>query len=323
MISKNSVIFTKMDKKDYFININPYRKKGIFNPHYKGDSNSFFYDFNLEKCRKFHKYANTYTILDLSPDGSKIITISNKNIDKTHNNILKILEIGTNKVLFENRDFYTYEAYFTANPKYIICRVKYFNDNYIYVYDIESNKIVHNINDKIFIQNGCFDGKRSNFLFPSREKDDYSINRLNFETLSTSKIDVSSIHIFVNSVKLINNKELLLIEPANKSLYLYYKRKVIWKLELSELFISEYDGGFFHLDKKIYFDTPAVNQNSKNMVLFRIDEDNGSLEHINLPFGVEYRKFTPMFENKIIDMAGNIIDIRNEKTSLFNINSFK
>ena len=319
MIIKQNVIFNKTDKKDYYIYIDKKNNRGIFTPYFKGSYNSFFYDFSLDKCRIFHKNAKSYSILDLSLDGKKIITISVDNVNSS-NNTLKIVEIGTNKVFLELSGMYVYEAYFTANPKLIICRAKEFNRTNVFLYNIEEKKIVYSLKENTFISDGAFDEKRVMFTYPSaiNNKILYQVNVL---TLNDGKIQLENPNMKISSIYSVG-KDFVLME-SNKSIAFYSNKKIVWKVELSSVFSCEYDGGIFYLDKKIYFDTPAVNQNSKNMVLFRIDEDNGSLEHINLPLGVEYRKFTPMFENKIIDMAGNIIDIRNEKTSLFNINSFK
>ena len=42
MISKNNVLFNKIDKKDYFIYIDKNTNRGIFSPYYRGMHNAFF-----------------------------------------------------------------------------------------------------------------------------------------------------------------------------------------------------------------------------------------------------------------------------------------
>ena len=122
MISKNNVSFSKVNKKDYFIYIDKNTNRGIFTPYYKGTHNSFFYDFKISKCRIFHKNAKSYSILDLSLDGKRVMIISN-DADELLNNKLRIVEIGTNKIFLELNYMYIYEAYFTGNPRYILCRM--------------------------------------------------------------------------------------------------------------------------------------------------------------------------------------------------------
>ena len=47
MISKNNVVFNKIDRKDYLIYIDKNTNRGTFTPYYRGVHNAFFYDFKL------------------------------------------------------------------------------------------------------------------------------------------------------------------------------------------------------------------------------------------------------------------------------------
>ncbi len=326
MVSKNHVAFNKIDKKDYFIYINKNTNRGIFTPYYKGTNNSFFYDFKIAKCRIFHKNAKSYSILDLSLDGKRIMTISN-DADELLNNKLRVVEIGTNKIFLELSYMYIYEAYFTANPRYILCRGKDFNMINTFVYDIVDKKIVHILRENIFISNGCFDEKRTYFIYPSTHEDN-TVNQLNLLTLSDTKFVVDYSDIKISKICLINKKDLALVD-GNKAIYLFANKRIYWKIDLFLLFTSEYEGGIFYLDRKIYLDTPALVKESSiseiisSTVLFRIDEDSGNLEYLVLPNGIKFKRFTPMFGSKIIDSSGNVFDVRNNKLQLFPLKLYR
>ena len=100
-------------------------------------------------------------------------------------------------------------------------------------------------------------------------------------------------------------------------------------IDLFLLFTSEYEGGLFYLDKKIYLDTPALVKESSDeeiissMVLFRIDEDSGNLEYLILPNNIKFKKFTTMFGYKIIDTAGNVFDVRTNKLQSFPLKLYR
>lgn len=326
MVSKNNVLFNKIDKKDYFIYINKNTNRGIFTPYYKGTNNSFFYDFKISKCRIFHKNAKSYSILDLSLDGKRVMTISN-DADDLLNNKLRVIEIGTNKILLELSYMYIYEAYFTANPRYILCRGKDFNMINTFVYDIADKKIVYILKENVFIGNGCFDEKRTYFIYPSTREDN-TVNQLNLLTLSDTKFVVDYSNIKISKICLINKKDLALID-GNKAIYLYANKKIYWKIDLFLLFTSEYEGGIFYLDRKIYLDTPALIKESSvseiisSTVLFRIDEDSGNLEYLVLPKDIKFKRFTTMFGSKIIDSSGNVFDVRNNKLQLFPLKLYR
>lgn len=326
MVSKNNVLFNKIDKKDYFIYINKNTNRGIFTPYYKGTNNSFFYDFKISKCRIFHKNAKSYSILDLSLDGKRVMTISN-DADELLNNKLRVIEIGTNKILLELSYMYIYEAYFTANPRYILCRGKDFNMINTFVYDIADKKIVYILKENVFIGNGCFDEKRTYFIYPSTREDN-TVNQLNLLTLSDTKFVVDYSNIKISKICLINKKDLALID-GNKAIYLYANKKIYWKIDLFLLFTSEYEGGIFYLDRKIYLDTPALIKESSvseiisSTVLFRIDEDSGNLEYLVLPKDIKFKRFTTMFGSKIIDSSGNVFDVRNNKLQLFPLKLYR
>lgn len=326
MISKNNVAFSKIDKKDYFIYINKNTNRGIFTPYYKGTNNSFFYDFKIAKCRIFHKNAKSYSILDISLDGKRVMTISN-NADELLNNKLRVIEIGTNKIFLELSYMYIYEAYFTGNPRYILCRGKEFNMVNTFVYDIVDKKIVYILRENIFIGNGCFDEKRTYFIYPSLHEDN-TVNQLNLSNLSDTKFVVDYSNIKISKICLINKKDLALID-GNKAIYLYANKRIYWKIDLFLLFTSEYEGGIFYLDRKIYLDTPALVKESSvsdiisSTVLFRVDEDSGSLEYLVLPNDVKFKRFTTMFGSKIIDSSGNVFDVRNSKLQLFPLKLYR
>ncbi|WP_297286185.1 hypothetical protein [uncultured Brachyspira sp.] len=327
MIIKQNVIFNKTDKKDYYIYIDKKNNRGIFTPYFKGSYNSFFYDFSLDKCRIFHKNAKSYSILDLSLDGQKVITISVDN-NNSSNNTLKIVEIGTNKVFLELSGLYVYEAYFTANPKLIICRAKEFNRTNVFLYNIEDKKIVYTLKENTFISDGAFDEKRTIFTYPSavNNKILYQVNLL---TLNDGKIQLENPNMKITNIYSVG-KDFILTE-SNKSIAFYSNRKIVWKVELSSVFNCEYDGGIFYLDKKIYFDNPAISkdnmENDKNpkesMILYRIDIDTGNIEYLLLPVNIKYKRFTTMFGSKIIDTTGNILDIRSGKTLTFPLKLYK
>ena len=109
------------------------------------------YDFKLDICRTFHKNARSYSIIDLSLDGTKIMTISVTSND-SQNNVFKIIEIGTNKILLEIDNLYVYEANFTANPRYIIMRARDVNimKVFIYVFLKGKNKLFYPLYQKYF-----------------------------------------------------------------------------------------------------------------------------------------------------------------------------
>ena len=326
MISKNNVSFSKVDKKDYFIYIDKNTNRGIFTPFYKGTHNSFFYDFKISKCRIFHKDAKSYSILDISLDGKRVMTISNDS-GNSFGNRLRIVEVGTNKIFLELNSMYIYEAYFTGNPQYILCRGKDYNIVNTFVYDIIEQKIVYILRENIFISNGCFDEKRTYFLYPSSYEDN-TINHLNLFNLSDAKFVVDYSNIKISKLSLINKKDLALMD-GNNAIYLYANKRIYWKLDLFLLFTSEYEGGIFYLDRKIYLDTPAhVRESSdaeiiSSTVLFRIDEDSGNLEYLVLPSDIKFKRFTTMFGYKIIDASGNVFDVRNNKLQHFPLKLYR
>lgn len=326
MVSKNNVDFNKIDRKDYYIYIDKNTNRGIFTPYYKGTHNSFFYDFKISKCRIFHKNAKSYSILDLSLDGKRIITISN-DANEFYNNRLRIVEIGTNKILLELDYMYIYEAYFTGNPRYILCRGKELNMTNTFIYDVEDKEIIYILKENTFISNGCFDEKRTHFIYPSSHEDN-AINRLNLLSLSDTKFTVDYSNIKISKICLINKKDYALLDE-NKTIYFYTNKRIYWKMELYSLFTSEYEGGIFYLDRKIYLDTPAYIKESSDvdiiysMVLFRIDEDSGNLEHLILPSDIKFKRFTTMFGSKIIDASGNVFDVRSNKLQLFPLKLYR
>ncbi len=116
---------------------------------------------------------------------------------------------------------------------------------------------------------------------------------------------------------------------GNKAIYLYANKKIYWKIDLFLLFTSEYEGGIFYLDRKIYLDTPALIKESSvseiisSTVLFRIDEDSGNLEYLVLPKDIKFKRFTTMFGSKIIDSSGNVFDVRNNKLQLFPLKLYR
>ena len=326
MISKNNVVFNKIDRKDYLIYIDKNTNRGIFTPYYRGAHNAFFYDFKISKCRIFHKNAKSYSILDLSLDGKKVLIVSN-DADESLNNKLRILEIGTNKILLELNYMYIYEAYFTGNPRYILCRGKEFNLVNTFIYDIVNKSVVSTLKENIFINSGCFYENRTCFVYPSTNEGN-TINHLNFLSLSDTKFAVDYPDIKITKIYLVNKKDFALMDES-KTIYLYSNKKIYWKVDLLLLFTSEYEGGLFYLDRKIYLDTPALVKESEDekiissMVLFRIDEDSGNLEYLVLPSDIKFKRFTPMFGYKIIDTAGNVFDVRTNKLQSFPLKLYR
>ena len=326
MISKNNVVFNKIDRKDYLIYIDKNTNRGIFTPYYRGVHNAFFYDFKISKCRIFHKNAKSYSILDLSLDGKKVLIVSN-DADESLNNKLRILEIGTNKILLELNYMYIYEAYFTGNPRYILCRGKEFNLVNTFIYDIVNKSVVSTLKENIFINSGCFYENRTRFVYPSINEDN-TINHLNFLSLSDTKFVVDYPDIKITKIYLVNKKDFALMDES-KTIYLYSNKKIYWKVDLLLLFTSEYEGGLFYLDRKIYLDIPALVRESSeekiisSMVLFRVDEDSGNLEYLVLPSDIKFKKFTTMFGYKIIDTAGNVFDVRTNKLQSFPLKLYR
>ena len=100
-------------------------------------------------------------------------------------------------------------------------------------------------------------------------------------------------------------------------------------MDLFLLFTSEYEGGIFYLDRKIYLDTPAYVRESSDSeivsstVLFRIDEGSGNLEYLVLPSDIKFKRFTTMFGYKIIDASGNVFDVRNNKLQHFPLKLYR
>ena len=327
MITKQNVVYNEIDKEDYYIYIDQKTNKGIFTPYYKGSWNSFLYDFKLDICRIFHKNARSYSIIDLSLDGTKIMTISVTS-SGSKNNIFKIIEIGTNKVLLEITEWYVYEAYFTANERYIFMRIKDGNIMKVFVYDIQNKKIMHLLKEHIFIKNGCFDEKRIIFSYPSISENRV-IYHLNFNSLTETKESIGYAEIKVSKIFNAEGKDLLLMDH-DESISLYSNKKIIWKIQFLS-FLNHYSGGFFYLkeDNKVYLDTPAIiqeklsNTQIESMVLYRIDSYSGNIETIQLPAKIKYKKFTHMFDYKIIDTAGNIFDIRDRTAYSFPIRAHR
>ena len=322
MISKQNVIYNEIDKEDYYIYIDQKTSKGIFTPYYKGSCNSFLYDFKLDICRTFHKNARSYSIIDLSLDGTKIMTISVTSND-SQNNVFKIIEIGTNKILLEIDNLYVYEANFTANPRYIIMRARDINIMKVFIYDIEAKKVVHTLKENIFIRSGCFDEKRIVFTYPSITENKV-INHINFNTLTETKEFIGYSDIKISKIFHANADELLLLDNET-SISLYSNgTKIIWKIQFLS-FLNHYSGGFFYLkeDNKIYLDTPAIIQEKLSnsqidaMVLYRIDSYSGNIESIQLPAKIKYKKFTHMFDYRLIDTTGNIFDIKDRTAYSF------
>ena len=325
MIIKQNATYHKLDVYDYIIYIDKKNAKGIFTPYYKGSLNSFLYDFKLEICRTFHKDAKTYSIIDLSLDGKFLMTISVTN-NNSQNNVFRIVEIGTNKIMLEISNMYVYDAAFTSNPRYIFISAKEFNIIKIFVYDIELKKIVLSLKENFFIKSGCFNEDRSIYIYPSENENRGVINYLNFNTLYKTK---EIIEHKISKIFYIGRKGLLLYNYLY--IYLYKSNKIIWEVNL-ESFIDNYKGDFFYMesDNKIYLDYPMVVQekiskvNDNNiMFLYRIETELGNTEYIQLPNNIKYKKFTPMSDYKIIDTAGNISDLRNKTTSNFPLNIYR
>ena len=166
------------------------------------------------------------------------------------------------------------------------------------------------------------------FTYPSaiNNKILYQVNVL---TLNDGKIQLENPNMKISSIYSVG-KDFVLME-SNKSIAFYSNKKIVWKVELSSVFSCEYDGGIFYLDKKIYFDNPAISkdnmENDKNlkesMILYRIDIDTGNIEYLLLPVNIQYKRFTTMFGTKIIDTTGNILDIRSGKTLTFPLKLYK
>lgn len=327
MISKHNVIYNDIDKEDYYIYIDHKNNKGIFTPYYKGTWNSFLYDFKLDICRIFHKNARSYSILDISLDGTAIMTISVAGKDDQHN-IFKIIEIGTNKVLLEITNLYVYEANFTVNPRYIFIRARDINIMKVFIYDIHTKKIVYTLKENILIINGAFDEKREIFSYPSASEIRI-INHLNFNTLTETKELIQYSEIKASKIFNAGGKDLLLIDN-NEYISLYSDKKIIWKIQFLS-FVNYYIGGFFYLkeDNKVYLDTPAIiqekmsNTQIDSMVLYRIDAYSGNIEAIQLPSKIKYKKFTHMFDYKIIDASGNIFDLKDRTAYSFPIKTYR
>ncbi|WP_300716383.1 hypothetical protein [uncultured Brachyspira sp.] len=327
MISKQNVLYNEIERSDYYIYINQKTSKGIFTPYYKGSSNSFLYDFKLDICRTFHKNAKSYSIIDMSLDGTKIMTISVADND-SQNNVFKIIEIGTNKVLLEINNLYVYEAYFTANPRYILLRAKETNIIKVFIYDVQTKKVMFTLKESIYIMNGCFNEKREIFTYPSITENRV-INHLNFNTLTETKELIGYSEINVSKIFSMEGESILLLDN-DISISLYNNKKILWKVQFLS-FINYYNGGFFYLkeDNKVYLDTPAIiqekmsNNQIDTMVLYRIDGYSGNIEALQLPSKIKYKKFTRMFDYKFIDTAGNIFDIKDRTAYSFPINTYR
>ncbi|KLI59253.1 hypothetical protein [Brachyspira hyodysenteriae] len=327
MISKQNVLYNEIEKDDYYIYINQKTNKGIFTPYYKGSCNSFLYDFKLDICRTFHKNARSYSIVDMSLDGTKIMTISVTSND-SQNNVFKIIEIGTNKVLLEINDLYVYEAFFTGNPRYIFIRAREVNIMKVFVYDVQTRKTMHTLKENIHIGSGSFNEQRIIFTYPSISENKV-INYLNFNTLTETKESIGYSDIRVSKIFNASNKELLLVDN-NESVSLYSGKKIFWKIQFLS-FLNHYIGGFFYLkeDNKVYLDTPAIIQEKMSnnqidaMVLYRIDAYSGNIETIQLPSKIKYKRFTHMFDYKLIDAAGNIFDLKDRTAYSFPLNTHR
>ena len=82
-------------------------------------------------------------------------------------------------------------------------------------------------------------------------------------------------------------------------------------------------------DNKIYLDTPAIIQEklsdikNDDMVLYSIDAYSGNINTITLPAKIKYKKFTKMFDYRIIDASGNIFDIKTRNAYSFPLQSYK
>ncbi|WP_300367636.1 hypothetical protein [Brachyspira sp.] len=327
MISKQNVVYNEIEKDDYYIYINQNTNKGIFTPYYKGSCNSFLYDFKLDICRTFHKNARSYSIVDISLDGSKIMTISVTGND-SQNNVFKIIEIGTNKVLLELNNLYVYEAYFTANPRYIFLRAREVNIMKVFVYDVQAKKVMYTLKENIYLMNGCFNQKRDIFTYPSI-MENRVISHLNFNTLTETKELIGYSEIKVSKIFSMEGKDLLLLDN-DESISLYSNKKILWKIQFLS-FLNHYSGGFFYLknDNKVYLDTPAIveekmsNNQVDSMILYRIDAYSGNIETIQLPAKIKYKKFTHMFDYKLIDTAGNIFDVKDRTAYSFPISTHR
>ncbi|MCZ9938553.1 hypothetical protein [Brachyspira hyodysenteriae] len=327
MISKQNVLYNEIEKDDYYIYINQKTNKGIFTPYYKGSCNSFLYDFKLDICRTFHKNARSYSIVDMSLDGTKIMTISVTSND-SQNNVFKIIEIGTNKVLLEINDLYVYEAFFTGNPRYIFIRAREVNIMKVFVYDVQTRKTMHTLKENIHIGSGSFNEQRIIFTYPSISENKV-INYLNFNTLTETKELIGYSDIRVSKIFNASNKELLLVDN-DESVSLYSGKKIFWKIQFLS-FLNHYIGGFFYLkeDNKVYLDTPAIIQEKMSnnqidaMVLYRIDAYSGNIETIQLPSKIKYKRFTHMFDYKLIDAAGNIFDLKDRTAYSFPLNTHR
>ncbi|ACN83596.1 hypothetical protein JQ824_10585 [Brachyspira hyodysenteriae] len=327
MISKQNVLYNEIEKDDYYIYINQKTNKGIFTPYYKGSCNSFLYDFKLDICRTFHKNARSYSIVDMSLDGTKIMTISVTSND-SQNNVFKIIEIGTNKVLLEINDLYVYEAFFTGNPRYIFIRAREVNIMKVFVYDVQTRKTMHTLKENIHIGSGSFNEQRIIFTYPSISENKV-INYLNFNTLTETKESIGYSDIRVSKIFNASNKELLLVDN-DESVSLYSGKKIFWKIQFLS-FLNHYIGGFFYLkeDNKVYLDTPAIIQEKMSnnqidaMVLYRIDAYSGNIETIQLPSKIKYKRFTHMFDYKLIDAAGNIFDLKDRTAYSFPLNTHR
>ena len=82
-------------------------------------------------------------------------------------------------------------------------------------------------------------------------------------------------------------------------------------------------------DNKIYLDTPAIiqeklsdNQNN-DMILYSIDAYSGNITSIQLPTKIKYKRFTQMFDYRLIDTSGNIFDVKDRTAYSFPLQSYK
>lgn len=325
------MIIDRKDKKyniikenDYNIHVNKSVNRAIFTPYWRGKWNSFLYDFTNSKCFTFDKNPRNYTILDISIDGKYVIL---SYIAEGKNSKLKIVEVETGSSIFENEEFYAYEAYFTSNIRYIFCRSRQYGNIKTFIYDIINKQVAYELTSNIFIFDGDFSGDRTTFVY-SPDRNSNSIKFLDFSSLSEYKVDVDYIDMNIWRIFYYKNNHFIFMDSLN-TITNYCNNKILWRTKTHE-FLPKYSGSIFFMPKygTLYFDTP-LNINNKfeskesDTILYGLDIYNGSLLSISLPKDIQYKRFTPISDTKIIDSSGNIYDLKTKEETSFPLKQYR
>lgn len=264
---------------------------------------SFVFDHQRNKKIIFQNNNQRFEFSDISPCGSKVMTINDsfvKNERKT-----KIFHIESQEILFETSDFFGYEAIFSSIPNLIICRGNINKkSNKSFIYDIEKREVVH-IMKGVFCLTDAGECRGSqSYIYPNSKKKD-EIIVLNLKNLEEKTISLKEKSI-VQKVLPLSNGDYLIINASIDAFRIDKNANIIWKRKL-DFDKHYYAPECFEFDNEIIF---------------------SMYEHIRLSIDTgEIKIYEPKIKGLIEKYFGNtalayrsiIIDLKTRETSPLSI----